>query len=504
MPTYEVTSPDGRKFDITAPEGATQDQVLTYAKTQFASMPKKTATPVAPIPPETTAAEAALIGAGRGLTQLGRGVQQAFYGLTGDEQAQAALKAKSDEETRLYKPLEDAHPIATAIGEGAPVALGGPLTMAAAGALEYGTPQEKAIRAAGGLVGGKVGQLAGKGIGLALQPVRSAVGDTASALFEKYGMKTLPSQITDSAPVKWLESTLASLPGGGAIRAAVADQQRGLDQAAVNAMGGSGSMVTPEAVQAARSAVGQGMGKTTSPVTVVTDNELLNRLGDIETRYGNKLDSLQKPIVQKLIDEISAMPSMPGEFYQMTRSDISKMAASASGTFKDALAGIYKALDGAFDRSAGPDAAEAMKVARGQYRAAKKLEPIANESGHVSAARVANNMKGLPDDLGELAQVAEKMRPLPNSGTAQRLAYQGLLSGGVGAGADMISGDHADAAKWGAGAFLAPAVLSRLLTSDVGRAYLSRGLLALPPAVEAALERAGGAGGGLLGLSVGR
>ena len=29
---YEVTSPDGKKFEITAPEGATQDQVLQYAQ----------------------------------------------------------------------------------------------------------------------------------------------------------------------------------------------------------------------------------------------------------------------------------------------------------------------------------------------------------------------------------------------------------------------------------------------------------------------------------------
>lgn len=32
---YEVTSPDGRKFRITAPDGATQEQVLAYAKANF-------------------------------------------------------------------------------------------------------------------------------------------------------------------------------------------------------------------------------------------------------------------------------------------------------------------------------------------------------------------------------------------------------------------------------------------------------------------------------------
>jgi hypothetical protein len=36
MPDYIVTSPQGKKYRITAPEGATQDQVLAYAQKQFA------------------------------------------------------------------------------------------------------------------------------------------------------------------------------------------------------------------------------------------------------------------------------------------------------------------------------------------------------------------------------------------------------------------------------------------------------------------------------------
>lgn len=35
MPTYEVTSPDGRRFEVTAPEGATQEQVLAYAQANY-------------------------------------------------------------------------------------------------------------------------------------------------------------------------------------------------------------------------------------------------------------------------------------------------------------------------------------------------------------------------------------------------------------------------------------------------------------------------------------
>jgi len=45
MPRYEITSPDGRKFEVTAPEGASQGEVLAYAQANFAKAeaPKTTA-----------------------------------------------------------------------------------------------------------------------------------------------------------------------------------------------------------------------------------------------------------------------------------------------------------------------------------------------------------------------------------------------------------------------------------------------------------------------------
>src|SRR5947209_14697922 len=35
MPKYQITSPEGKTFEITAPEGASQDEVLAYAKANF-------------------------------------------------------------------------------------------------------------------------------------------------------------------------------------------------------------------------------------------------------------------------------------------------------------------------------------------------------------------------------------------------------------------------------------------------------------------------------------
>jgi hypothetical protein len=50
MPQYDVTSPDGKKFRITAPDDATQEQVLEYAKSQFQAQGQQEA-PAAPPDP---------------------------------------------------------------------------------------------------------------------------------------------------------------------------------------------------------------------------------------------------------------------------------------------------------------------------------------------------------------------------------------------------------------------------------------------------------------------
>ena len=41
MATFTVTAPDGKEYDITAPEGATQEQVLAYAQQNYKPTPQR-------------------------------------------------------------------------------------------------------------------------------------------------------------------------------------------------------------------------------------------------------------------------------------------------------------------------------------------------------------------------------------------------------------------------------------------------------------------------------
>lgn len=169
MPKYRITAPDGQAFEVSAPEGATQDQVLEYAKSQWA----KTAQARQAVEPDPQTevpgiAHSMLIGAGRTTDRVVKGMQQLYYGATGNDAEAAKLKEEAAIDDRLYKPLQEARPIATGIGEAAPsliIPAGGGATLGAnmlrmgaagaiPGALEYGTAADRAKRATLGAVAG--------------------------------------------------------------------------------------------------------------------------------------------------------------------------------------------------------------------------------------------------------------------------------------------------------------------------------------------------------------
>lgn len=79
MPTYEITAPDGKVLEITAPEGATQEQVLAYAQAQYKPSQRAPAAPQeAPNPTEDMSfLDRARAGFGKSFVDTARGSLQA-------------------------------------------------------------------------------------------------------------------------------------------------------------------------------------------------------------------------------------------------------------------------------------------------------------------------------------------------------------------------------------------------------------------------------------------
>ena len=186
--------------------GATDDarrlaQAIIAIK-QAAPVAEAPSAPEAPAIDDPGFAKSMLIGAGRTFDRVGKGAQQLYYGaksqfesptlsslVTGKTPSQIKLdqlKAEAESDDKYYKPLAEARPIATGLGESLPslvIPAGGGATLAAnagrmalagaiPGALEYGTMGERAGRAA-----------AGAAAGVAV-PALAAVGKTAKGFVE--------------------------------------------------------------------------------------------------------------------------------------------------------------------------------------------------------------------------------------------------------------------------------------------------------------------------------
>lgn len=99
MAKYRITGPDGAVYEVSAPDGATEAQVLAYVR-QNSGKPKKTVQ--APRQPESDPTEGMsgpelfAAGVGKSIYDTGRGVKQLFGGLS---------QAEVDEQRKLDAPL---------------------------------------------------------------------------------------------------------------------------------------------------------------------------------------------------------------------------------------------------------------------------------------------------------------------------------------------------------------------------------------------------------------
>lgn len=510
MATFEVTGPDGSKYQVTAPDDASQSDIMAYVQKQ--SKPKVDADSLLPktlevagrdtgIPlPQSVAA--GLVGAGKTTARILQGVRQL---LPGDN---TALDAQVAQEKQAYAPLAEAHPLATGLGETLPafaIPLGAPgsvmgmvgrsaLANAAPGALSYGTAGERAGEAGVGAAGGGLGALGGAALGRVLNPVRAAnpaaMAET-QALAQQYGVNLRPAQATGSKALAGLEGTLAQLPGSAGVFQKVQQSQgEAFNKAAMATLGESGNIGNDSALLAKQN-IGGRIQSAAAGARIPVDDALLNDLAKVEANYGKNLSPDQRPIVGQYMDDILSQPTITGDAYQAWRSRIGARAAGTSDSeLKGALKGIQGALDSAFDRAAGPEASAAMVQARGQYRNFKTLEPLIAEAGmtsnNIPPMRVMSRALATKNTQGEMSGLAQLGRTIgreyPNSGTAPRLFWQNLLT----------SPNSITSPSYLIGATGIPLLAAKTLTSSPVEKYLTHGLLGITPEMEKRLIRLGG------------
>lgn len=400
--------------------------------------------------------------------------------------------------------------------------LGDPLTaatlpMGGAGSFAKLAAQGAAVGAAGGFTagqeeGGFGSRLAnaalGAGVGAAVPGVAKAAGKVArpfkaadgemgrlAAVAEKEGIALTPAQKTGSKTLRGVENAFAELPLTSGTQAKIADSQaQQFNRAVLSRAGINADTATPDVLDAGKKALSSGFEGISARTAVAVDDELLTRLGAIEQEASRRLGKDEAKAVNSYIDDVLASGGkIDGKTYQNTRSQLGKLAKGTQDSFK---AGLLKDLQSALDDAAfrslpAKDVAQWMQL-RKQYGAYKVIEKAMGSTGQntlagnispaalATAAKVGN--KNYATGAGELNDLARTgaaflRDPVGNSGTAQRLMWQSLMTGGAGLGGayGANEGGLPGGVTGVASVLLAPKLLQTAYGRQLIQNYLTRG-----------------------------
>lgn len=517
MPKYRVTAPDGTKYDVNAPDGATEQDAVAYVQSQDPNWQRLNALPGQMKQNAVDAVQVPLIAAGRVGDKLVSGVQEAALGANvagrealgmqnGDQlRKMAALEEVQRGNDAAYEPLKQQHPFLTGVGETLPyMAVPGAQATAMAriaapmvagmgvGALSYGSPEERAKNAlktgAVNAIGGSAGEIA-RGFVSPAKSTLSAAQQTAVAnAAERVGYQPRASDLTGSETLRRIEDAVARMPGGsGPIREFMDQNDRAIARHAGKAIGEKTDALTQDVMGDASERLketydtlrGRAQMPVNQPIFDATQRaEGLLGKGD---KTGPKKEAFD--MIQRLKDELYQTKQFSGADYQSWTTDLGAKArelGKSNRTAAAALREVEKAMDA---EARGADAPLWSKTDRQNAALEMLMKPgIVNDaSGKVSQLKLANKMEQqfgknlktgkMSGELVDLYELARAMPPMAEgSQTAGREAFASIPA--------WLTSIPTYAA-------------SKALTSQAGRDYLAKGLLGHPGASRLA--------GGLLG-----
>jgi len=439
----------------------------------------------------------------------------------------------------FYEPQTTAGEYARTIGEFAPAAVGGGLSVAgrlarvaapavaseSAGQLTEGTALEPWARVGTALAAGHITSAGQRAVTpLPVDRTRQQAVQT----LEREGVTDLTAgQRTGRKALQWSEATTQDMAGSGGRAAQMATrQQEQFTRAALRRLGVDADRADPQTMADAYHQIGNRFDTVASRNNLVPSRFFMNRLQTIGDDYRRvTAEPLRAPIVDEVITTlrdptIRQGGVIPGRLYQNYRSGLGRAAQTlqrSDPVSARAIHDIINVLDRTMETSIrafrGNNAQDlgALREARTQYRHYLAIEDAVSRAGPgvegiitPAALRAALKNQGRRayvhgrGDLNALARSGDQvMKPLPQSGTAPRANAMNVLSilGG-------FAGNAAAGLEGAAVGLLAPAIGSRVLMSRPVQGYLAnqaanpaavaipqasrpvRGALAFPGALE--------------------
>jgi hypothetical protein len=389
------------------------------------------------------------------------------------------------------------------------------------------------MQAAAGAVGGGVGEATDNpllglaaamavpagvsAVGRAVTPVRSQLNPEQQRLANvmmQEGVDLTAGQRTGSRPLQLLESVWQSLPFTARPAAEQsARQQQQFNRAVLSRAGVNADSASPQVMDQAFTRLGNEFERLSNGVTVdLTSPNFQQAIANATARYGRKLPSQTRDVFQNYVDDITALNGqMPGQQYQVTRSDLTKQSRAARGQdpyFAEALRDLRNALDDAADASMPPAQQQEWRDARRQYANLKTIAKAATGGGKAGAggdiapAQIYGAAKkdtgtdqfsrgrGELNDLSRAGQTF--LRELPNSTTAERTFWQNLMTGSMpGMAAGGAIGGIPGAVAGATATLAGPRIAQMAYNSGPVQSYLTNQVMAgtrgLTPEIAAAL-----------------
>lgn len=527
MPQFEVTGPDGARYRVDAPEGATEAQVLERVKRQATTAdPAGVADFFKSIPRGILGGLSETVSAGGRAAEIEMGQEES---VPGKEETRSLLEKNVTGD--LHKPETRAGRFGETVGEflGNPASYigpGGPAIKAATaatgglgsealGQILEGTSAEPYGRIIGGMLGATAPRAAVRTI--TPNPVSPQRLEAVNRLRAE-GIEPTAGQITGSRALRYAESELGQAPGAGGARERAATRvDDGLTRAALARVGEVADRATPEVVDRAFTRIGGQFDALAARNQATYDAQFVQQLLDAQNNYNQLVSVSQRaPVVENMVNDalgrLSRSRTLEGDVYQSTRSRLERMRRNTKDPEVNmALAEMRDAYDNLMERSLtaanSPDLGAWQEVRR-QYRNMLVIETAATGAGEKVAegvitpaklrqGAVAQDKRGYVRGRGDFSGLAHDanqiLTPLPESGTGARVlmsAIPGVLgsagAAGLGHGGyeSVLAGILGTMAPGAAGRFLHSAPVQRWLANQRLAALLAR----LPSASRSAAQ----------------
>ncbi len=223
----------------------------------------------------------------------------------------------------------------------------------------------------------------------------------------------------------------------------------------------------------------------------IVDSKVMPALRD------ESVDAIVKPFQNLPAGKVN----ISGEWFQQNKTALDSAIRSAYTAGQNGKAQALEDFEGALMKAAKNSMNEteqkAFAAAQKQWASLRLLEsgkvveggnimPNRLDSALINRYKSAYKEGKITGELADIGTLAQAYKPLPQSGTVPRGIYSGVAGGAA------FANPLATAAM-----MATPAAVQKFLQSDVGRKYLTQGLLQMTPEMEQRLMQGGT---GLLGL----